>query len=269
MYAAAVAELGGLANDWETHFNMHDASMVADFHTDDGVFSGAFGGFGKDREQIVAWLEGLVARSPTTSMETTDQIVIGKDGVARGSWRLDGTSPEGNAVTNHGNWMGLYEQVDGEWKLEWLTSNLDSQDQPLPPDVYGTGTEEMAMEGGPLASITQYYATHFNMGNESMVADMYTDDAVYMSAGYAMVSGRTAIEAALTEAMSPQLTVVTTEERALGDGWHISRGTYSLATTVEGESMTQAGRYILLAQEGEDGSLKIKWILSNANIPTM
>ncbi len=264
-YAAALA---GLADEWETHLNMQHPEVVADLHTSDGVFSGAFGEFAKGREQIVAWLNGLVEGSPTITIETTAQRMAGDYGVARGTWQMAGTSPEGAAVTNNGHWIGLYEQVDGAWKLEWLYSNLGSQGQTYPPEVSGSGmTEPPVAMAGPLAGTADYYATHLNMGHGDMVAELYADDAVYMSAGYPMVSGKAAIQTTINEriaANAPQLTVTTTEERALGGGWHASRGSYSLSGTMEGQSMTQSGRYIIIAQEAADGSPKIKWILSNA-----
>ncbi len=264
-YAAALA---GLADEWETHLNMQHPQVVADLHTSDGVFSGAFGEFAKGREQIVAWLSGLVEGSPTVTIETTAQTMAGDYGVTRGTWQMARTSPEGAAVTNSGHWIGLYEQVDGAWKIEWLYSNLGSQGQTLPPEVPGAAaTEPAAAAGGALAGIADYYATHLNMGHGDMVAELYADDAVYMSAGYPMVSGKAAITTTLNEriaASSPQLTVTTTEERALGGGWHASRGRYTLSGTVEGAAMTQSGRFVIIAQEAADGSPKIKWILSNA-----
>ncbi len=266
-YAAALA---GLADEWETHFNMQHPQVVADLHTSDGVFSGAFGEFAKGREQIVAWLTGLTATSPTATIETTAQQIAGDYGVARGTWQLAGTGPDGAAVTNNGHWIGLYEQVDGAWKLEWLHSNLGSQGQTTPPQaqIPGLGTTEPAVTtAGPLAGLADYYATHLNLGHGDMVADLYADDAVYMSAGYPAVSGGNAVRTAINDrvaASSPQLTVRTTEERALGGGWHASRGSYQLSATVEGQAMTQNGRYVIIAQEAADGSPRIKWILSNA-----
>lgn len=264
-YANVGGLIATLASNYEEHYNLGHASMVADMYTDDAIVLGANSAVSKGREAIIASMEGfMTAFSPTLTISPAEQMAVGDWVVDRGSY-TQAITPEGaDAVTLTGNYMSLSRVTEDGLRLHRLAVNGDA-----PPPIPLPGPEMVeteAMSGGPLADLIASYAEHYNMGHESMVADLYTDDGVAMFAERPAASGRAAIEAAIAEGMaegSPQLTIMDSETIELGDGLAVDRGHFTLEATVEGESVTRSGTYMILCRESEDGTWKLQWGLSN------
>jgi uncharacterized protein (TIGR02246 family) len=264
-YESVSGLIATLASNYEEHYNAGHASMVADLYTDDAIVMNANSAVNKGREAITASLEEFITGfSPVLTINPTEQVTVGDWVVDRGSY-TQGITPEGaEAVTLSGYYMSLSERTEDGLRLHRLAVNGDG-----PPPIPMPGPEMVeteAMSGGPLADLIAAYEEHYNMGHESMVADLYTEDGVTMFAEEPASSGRAAIEAAIAANMaegSPQLTIMDAETVTLGEGWAVDRGHFAVEATVEGQSVTRSGTYMILCREMDDGSWKLHWGLSN------
>lgn len=260
------AALEALAAEYVTHYNLHHPSMVADYHTEDGIVLSADGSVLMGKEAILANLEAAMDASPTLSVFPAAWIVVGDNAVGRGAYGLE-LAPEGeDPVSFDGNWMAAYERVDDTWKLDGLITNYNAPPPAGLPAGTPPGEAPPEATDSPVAELLSYYATHFNMGHASMVADVYDEDAVSGSSNQPLAEGRAAIEAALVERMaegSPQLTIHEVGFADLGEGWVIDGGWYEITATTEDGEVRQTGAYMLLCRQADDGSFKLHWVVSN------
>ena len=258
--AAAIAALG---DDVVLHYNLHHASMVNDFHTDEGVVFHANGSILMDAETRLAYLEAEMESNPTLAVETADVEVFGDTAAAHGSYSVD-IAPEGaDAMSVTGNWMGSYEKVDGDWKIAVLLTNYDGDPPENLPEPMTPGEAPPEQEDSPLAELLGYYATHFNMGHGGMVASRYTEDAVSAIGGGPKLEGRAAIEedlsARIEELGNPQLTIHIVGAEDVGDDYVFGGGWYEMAA----ETGDSTGAFLILARRGDDGNLQIQWAATN------
>ncbi len=257
------AAVQAVADEWVAHYNMHHASVVAGYHIEETITLMADTSVNQGVEAVTAALEAEMANSPTLAVNSADTIVAGDWAVQRGDYGIE-LAPEGaDAVSATGNFMTAFQRVDGEWKVAYVIVNYNTD----PPE--GTTFASPAAEDAPeeftsvMADLNDYYETHFNMGHGSMVADnTYTEDAVSMIANLPLAEGRAAIGEMLQEridASSPELAIHPVGEVDIGDGYMLSGGWYEL-TSGDGNS---AGNYMVLARQGDDGSYKLHWAVSN------
>lgn len=263
-YGSADALIAALAADYEEHYNAGHAPMVADLYTDDAILLGANSAVSTGREAIIASMDGFMnAFSPTLAINPIEQIAAGDWVVDRGSYTQEVTPEGGEAVTLSGYYLSLSRRTDDGLRLHRLAVNIDA-----PPTIPIPGPAMMeteAISDGPLAEVIASYAEHYSMGHAGMVADLYTEDAVTMFAEQPAASGRDAIEAAIAEVIaeaSPTLTIMDSETLMLGEGLAMDRGHFTMEWTVEGESVTRSGTYMVLCRETTDG-WKLHWGLSN------
>lgn len=123
---------------------------------------------------------------------------------------------------------------------------------------------EMSADEAAIDQLRADYITHYNLHHADMVADLFTDSAVFMAADQSINEGKEAIQAALTGQMagSPTVDITGAGTMVFGD-MAINRGTYTVTTTPEGgEPMTFAGGYISGAERTADG-WKIVALISN------
>ncbi len=269
--AAAVAEpamddaaaIRTVTDEWVAHYNMHHAAVVAGYHIEETITLLADTSINQGLEAVTASLEAEMANSPTLTVNGADLIITGDWAVGRGDYSVD-IAPDGaDAFTSTGNYMTVYQRVGGEWKVAYLISNYNT-DPPEGMMFASPDAEENPEEfTSAMADVTDYYVTHFNMGHGSMVADnTYTEDAVAALANQSLAEGQAAIGAMLQEridASSAQLTINPVGEVDIGDGYMVGGGWYTL-TSDEGNS---TGSYMVLARQGDDGSYKFQWAVSN------
>lgn len=127
---------------------------------------------------------------------------------------------------------------------------------------------EMSADEAANDQLRADYVTHYNMHHADMVADLFTDSAVFMSADQSINEGRAAIEAALTEQMagSPTVDITGAGTMVFGD-MAINRGTYSVSTTPEGGELTTfSGAYLSGTERTADG-WKIVALITNYDAP--
>ena len=246
-----------------THYNMHHADMVAALYTEDAMFLGADGSVLEGRAAIEANFTEGMAGEPTLSLDVLDRTILGDNAISLGTWSLE-TTPEGasESMTLGGHFLNWSVKVDGEWMTSAVVTNYDAEPPAEAPRAEPPAEEPEELTDSPLAELTEYYATHFNMGHGDMVADRYTEDAMAAVANQPLASGRAAIAAQLNERVadgSPQLTIHEVAAEDLGDGWILGGGWYEIATEAGGS----AGAYMLLARAGDDGNMQIHRVVSN------
>ena len=251
----ADAAMATITDYWQTHYNMGHGSMVASKFVEDGVLWGSSGAMLYGREAIG---EGLQSRMDAGSSEIAIHpgaaMGFGDQAVARGHYVLTG----GDA-RNSGYYMGVAENVDGEWALKGMVANLDTPDQTMSAGAMMDMPEGM---GGDLVQeSSDYFVTHYNMGHASMVANTFTEDAVAMLPGEGAREGRAAVEEGLQALFDAGVMfsgMTTWSAHDLDDGHAVGIGTYG---TEDGG----AGHYAALYSRGEDGSLMLHWFLMGAH----
>lgn len=116
-------------------------------------------------------------------------------------------------------------------------------------------TEAVVDDATVLAEMTDYFETHYNMGHGSMVADLYAEDAGFMSANGQVLEGREAIAAyfqAGMDAMSPQIQIDQAEQLIFGD-MAVARGNYTITAESEGNPVNYGGAYLNVLRRAGDG----------------
>jgi len=119
-----------------------------------------------------------------------------------------------------------------------------------------------------LAEIRGQYEEHYSLGHAPAVAELYTDDGIYMPAGGSLAAGRAAISGVLEGAVaaSPSLKINALETVVEGDV-AFERGTYGVEMTPEGaEPVGFSGHYLTYSKKQADGSWKLHWVLSNFDV---
>ena len=251
----ADAAMATITDYWQTHYNMGHGSMVASKFVEDGVLWGSSGAMLYGREAIG---EGLQSRMDAGSSELAIHpgaaMGFGDQVVARGHYVLTG----GDA-RNSGYYMGVAENVDGEWALKGMVANLDTPDQTMSAGAMMDMPEGM---GGDLVQeSSDYFVTHYHMGHASMVANTFTEDAVAMLPGERAREGRAAVEEGLQALFDAGVMfsgMSTWSAHDLDEGHAVGIGTYG---TEDGSG----GHYAALYSRGEDGSLMLHWFLMGAH----
>lgn len=251
----ADAAMATITDYWQTHYNMGHGSMVASKFVEDGVLWGSSGAMLYGREAIG---EGLQSRMDAGSSEIAIHpgaaMGFGEQVVARGHYVLTG----GDA-RNSGYYLGVAENVDGEWALKGMVANLDTPDQTMSAGAMMDMPEGM---GGDLVQeSSDYFVTHYNMGHASMVANTFTEDAVAMLPGEGAREGRAAVEEGLQALFDAGVMfsgMTTWSAHDLDDGHAVGIGTYG---TEDGSG----GHYAALYSRGDDGNLMLHWFLMGAH----
>ena len=257
-----VEAVAAVADYYETHYNMAHPSMVASVMTEQGLMWTGTGARAFGREAIDALLtEQIEGSSPQIEVDQLDAMVFGDRAMSYGSYSVSGDA-NGQPYTNTGYWTSLFQSEGEDWKSMGLVSNLDSPDQvvlPVEMEAFPEPIESASM----LEERARYYMTHFNLGHPSMVADMFTDDAVMMPSGAPLVRGRDVILERLTALTDAGAQVVLTpwaNQELDGGAWIAGVGTYEIE--VPGEE-TELGHYSGFFQV-VDGEVMIHWLLLGA-----
>lgn len=259
------AGLDAVGDYYETHFNMHHASMVAEtFDTEESGGMFADGTIAPGPEAVLARLEAQMAGTPTLDLNTTDYMVFGDVAVGYGDYSVETTPPGGETMTLSGHWLGEFRrQADDTWKIGWTTTNYD-HDWPE-GGTSGPQPDEAPPAEGTMTDLTNGWATHYNLGHASMVADYHTEDGFAAFSNGPVLNGRAAIEADLAARMESapvDIEIYDIATTQLADGWALDAGWYELSAK-EGGDVVQAGTYMALAREADDGTWQTHWFVSN------
>jgi len=113
-----------LIQEYQTHWNVQDASRVATLYTEDAVVAFSSGPVLRGRQAVEASIRQNMEELPTT----LDVHGVGTIDLAEG-WKLDGgwyeLFPEnGGERVQWGMYMNLVERAaDGEWRIRWQVNN--------------------------------------------------------------------------------------------------------------------------------------------------
>jgi ketosteroid isomerase-like protein len=260
--SADTAALEKIRADYVTHYNMAHAPVVAEFYSDSAIYLGADGSVDEGKAEIQAGLEAGMAAKPTLGLATDETIIRGDHAIGRGTYTLAMTPPGAASPVNvAGNYMTYFTRENGAWKIRAVVTNYDAP----PPEGLPRAAADTAAppENGTLKDLANEFATHYNMGHASVVAGLYTDDAVVAFPNAKPVQGRAAIEAALTALMaggSPQVTIHDVGTAQIDAEWALDGGWYELKPKT---GAATAGAYMLLARKAPDGTWKIHRHIGN------
>lgn len=112
----------------------------------------------------------------------------------------------------------------------------------------------------------EYFVTHYNMHHPDMVAELYQDDAVFLSADGSVLEGREAIQASMAEAMANMEPTLDLEaiERIITDQWAVTMGRWSIEGTPEGaEGPMMLGGHYMSASQKVDGEWLTMGVITN------
>lgn len=265
--SADTAALEKIREDYVGHYNMHHASVVADFYSDSAIYLGADGSVDQGKAAILAGLEGGMAGKPTLGLATEETIFKGDHAITRGTYTLGVTPPGAASPLNvSGNYMTHFMRENGAWKIRAVVTNYDAQPPEGMPRAPADSSEPP--ENGTMKDLANEFTTHHNMGHASVVAGLYTEDAIVAFPNSKPVQGRAAIEAALTALMaegSPQITVHDVGTLPLDAEWALDGGWYQITSKT---AAATAGIYFSLLRKGQDGAWKIHRAISNSGPAT-
>jgi ketosteroid isomerase-like protein len=137
-------------------------------------------------------------------------------------------------------------------------------------------TMEMAMAvdmeelGTVIAEATDAFIEAYETGDAAALAAMYTEDGMRMAPNQETVRGQAAIEAVYTglfeNSANRAVTMTPFDYGASGDLAYTA-GTYTSRTEVDGEAVTDEGKYITVARLMPDGTYKILCLVWNSSLP--
>ena len=262
----AEAAMTEITDYYETHFNMGHGSMVGGRYSEDGLLWSASGAMVYGSEAVGAALQARIdAEGSQLAIHPGETMGFGDQIVSRGHYVLTGTV-DGAEVRNSGYYMAVAENVEGEWSLKGVVSNYDTPDQSMSAGQMMEMPEGM---GGDLIQASgDYFATHYNMGHASMVANTFTESAVAMMPGERAREGRAAVEEGLQAMFDGGVTfsgMSGWSAHELDEGHVVGIGTYG----TEGPDGAGGGHFAGLYSRGEDGDLMLHWLLMGAHASGM
>lgn len=256
--SADEAALTALLDGYAEHFNLGHADMVAEMYAEDAITVFADGGVQLGLEEIKAGLAVSMDRFGALSINSENLHLAGDHAVGRGNWSST-TAVEGadDAVVS-GHYMTWFMRIDGDWKIQVVASNYDSEQ---PPEAHmGVISENVDdEEDDVLDGLMTAYEEGWAAGDAAALAMLYTENAHASFASQSVVEGRAAIETALTEGVSGTADIHAKGTFDLGDGWFVNGGWYETWD----DSGQNVGSYLLLARATEDGGHQIHWLVAN------
>lgn len=257
------AAIDALRQDWVTHYNLHHADMVAEFYSDSAWILNADQSVDQGRAAVEASLAEAMAANPTATVSSGEVMVFGDHAVTTGRYEVEVAPEGGEAMSWAGHYMNYLVKVDGQWRIEGMITNYDS---PRPEGwAWVESDDEMPPEEGTLTELAEGYETHWNLQHPDMVADFYAPDAVAAFASRPPAQGRAAVGQVLAESaaeMATNIDIYDVGTVDLADGWKLDAGGFEI-TAAEGGETVQTGMYMNLVQQVDDGSWKIRWMVSN------
>ncbi len=257
--------LAELREAWAQHYNLHHASMVADYYAEDAFVLAADGSVTDGRDAIEANLEAQMGGSPAATIPPGEVMVFGDRAVSMGSYSIETTPADSDLMSISGTYLTSFSKESGEWEITSVVTNYDS---PRPEGwAYAGMGGEPPEDEGTMTGLMEGYRRHWNLGHPSMVADYYTEDAKAAFSDSPVVTGRAAVASELEEFMTESPLEITIHDVAtweLGEGWALDGGWYQMDAP-DGGDPVWAGTYMILCKQAEDGSWQIHWEVSNGH----
>ncbi|MGH7558052.1 MAG: YybH family protein [Gemmatimonadota bacterium] len=131
--ATVRSEIESINDRFEQALLAHDAAAIAAIYTEDALVLPPSAPRTEGRAAIEAmfssWFEQVPASDTFTL--TTDQIVLAESGEIAyeiGTYQTSGTAPSGETYEESGKYLGVWENVGGEWKM---AADMWSGDAPM------------------------------------------------------------------------------------------------------------------------------------------
>jgi uncharacterized protein (TIGR02246 family) len=259
------AAVEAIAANYQEHFNMGHADVVADLYHDDAVGLFADGSVNLGRAEIEAALDG--------SMPAFSNLAINREathmgeglGLTRGTWTAYIAGADGEPMPNSGRYMTMFRQgEDGAWKIQVVLVNYDSEQ---PPEAWAgaasPNVDDEEDEGA--AALVAAYEAAWNAGDAAGVAAQWAEDAHVALTMAPTIEGRDAVEAFMAERIGGTLDIHSKNTIPMGDGWSVNGGWWE----VKDVEAPYGGTYLGLVWTGEDGASVFQWGISNSmQLPT-
>ena len=255
----AAAQLDALRADYEEHYDMGHADVVADMYVEDAVALLADGGVYDGREAIAANLSETLEASPDLALEQLDAIISadGQMGVTIGTWDVTMTPEGGDAMSYGGHYMTANTRTADGWKLMGVISNHDTQQSA--EMLQGTVPESRPPENTEIAPLLSAYEEAWNAGDAAGLAALFTEDAWAAFADLPAVQGRDAIAGIMEQRVRGTMDLHGVRSESLGDGRMVDGGWF----TISGGGQGDFNGHYWVVTETVDGEPKIKWAVSN------
>jgi len=256
--SADEAALTALLDGYAEHFNLGHADMVAEMYADDAITVFANGGVQLGREEIEAGLAESMGAFGVLALTRDELHLAGDNAVARGTWSSTTAVEGADDAEVSGHYMTWFMRIDGDWKIQVVASNYDSEQ---PPEAHMGAISENVddVEDDVLDGLMTAYEEGWAAGDAAALAMLYTENAHASFASQSVVEGRAAIESVIVESVAGTLDIHAKGTMDLGDGWAVNGGWYEIMD----DSGHNVGNYLLLARATEDGSHQIHWFVSN------
>lgn len=109
-----------VTQQWAELLNQGDAPAFADLHTDDALVRHASGAYNDGSQEIRAWAQGAYDSGIRFEAVAAEAGSLGEDvAFGRGTWAA---SSEAGQLLMNGEWIAVYNLIDGEWKIFRLFS---------------------------------------------------------------------------------------------------------------------------------------------------
>jgi uncharacterized protein (TIGR02246 family) len=141
---------------------------------------------------------------------------------------------------------------------------------PAGDDAASTASSSSAQDKQALDELRSSYASAWDSGNASAIADLYSADAMAFPGNQPTVTGRDAIlkynEDFFAQYKPGKMDLTPEETRIMGD-WAFDRGTYHMTATAKSgdQAMEARGRYLVILRKQADGSWKVSRDFDNTD----
>jgi uncharacterized protein (TIGR02246 family) len=268
--SADEAAIEQIRADYETHYNLHHASVVADLYEDSAFALLADGVVHEGKAAILAGLEEDMAGAPNLTLTSGGSMVFGDRAVGRGTYTVTTTPPGAPAaLTLAGSYLTNFIRTGEGWKIAGVITNLSA----APPEGLPMGDLSALPsppENGTMQAFGATFAQHFAAGDWAALAGLYAEDAVVAFTEAPPIEGRSAIQARFQErfagATDQQIEIHDVGTYDFGNGWALDGGWFTVTLTTPAGRMTQTGTYSNLLRAQPDGSWQIHWGVSNGHL---
>jgi len=259
----AEAAIDQLRSSYVELYNQHDAAGVADLYTDSALVLAADQSVRQGRPAVLAALEQEAAGSPTVSLAATHTMVFDDNAVEIGEYtnQFGGDQP----ITLAGNYLSFLQQVNGQWKIAGLITNLSSE----PPAGFALDTTSITppADDGAMQALVDGYTKAFDSSDWAALASEYTSDATVAFSMAPLVMGQDSIrqrfEERFGQTANPSIVIHDVDTMPMANEYSLDGGWYVVKATTPDGAITQTGSYINLLQRQPDESWKIMWGVTN------
>lgn len=255
--------IGQLIASFQSSYNAHRPSAVADLYSEDARWMAAAGPIFVGRQAITAALEQfMTAVPPVLTLIGAEKVVVGDYAVSRGTYAMTG-EVDGEAASIGGSYLNLLRK-DGEvWRIVGQQMNYDFE---MSADMW-VGRPEVfeALSGdGALTALAETFEARYNSGDASLVAELFTPDTRASFGGSTWVTGRAAVAQSIQDGIEKhlRLDIHDLETLELGARMAVDVGWYKLEA---GGDRVQWGTYSLLARQNPQGDWLIDWLVTTGS----